>query len=174
MMKNTKTIKIMLTSVMALSLTIPALSSVSAQANTTTKAISTQATTKTKVDKLTPEQEKSLVDIAGFDNVKQFTGFYNNLRRSVAKNDKEAVANRISYPLSVYSNNHQRKILNKKQFIAEYDTIMTAKTKKALADQRLDNLFIRDQGVKIGSGEMWIAMLDDKPGVYTINQNLHD
>jgi len=51
---------------------------------------------------------------------------------------------------------------------------MTAKTKKALADQRLDHLFIRDQGVKIGSGEMWIAMLDHKPGVYTINQNLHD
>lgn len=168
-MKNTKTIKIMLTSVLALSLTIPALS-VSAQATTTSKDSSTQVTTKAKVDQLTPKQEKSLVEIAGFDNVKQFTGFYTNLRRAVAKNDKEAVAKRISYPLSVYSDKKQRKILNQKQFIAAYDTIITSKIKKALANQRLDDLFIRDQGVMVGSGEMWIASLNNKIGVYTINQ----
>ncbi|MFD1992376.1 hypothetical protein ACFSGI_20595 [Paenibacillus nicotianae] len=172
-MKNTKTIKIMLTSVLALSLTIPALS-VSAQATTTSKDSSTQATTQAKVDQLTPKQEKSLVEIAGFDNVKQFTGFYTNLRRAVAKNDKEAVAKRISYPLSVYSDKKQRKILNQKQFVAAYDTIITAEIKKALANQRLDDLFIRDQGVMVGSGEIWMAILNNKLGVYTINQKLHD
>lgn len=170
-MNNTKALKIMVTSVLALSISIPALS-VSAQA-TTVKATTTQTATPAKVDHLTAEQEKSLIHIAGFDNVKQFTGFYANLRRAVAQNNKEAVAQRISYPLSIYSNSKKRSILNKKQFIAEYDQIMTTEVKKALANQRLDKLFIRDQGVMVGNGEIWMAILDNKLGVYTINQQIH-
>lgn len=170
-MNNTKALKIMVTSVLALSISIPALS-VSAQA-TTVKATTTQTATPTKVDHLTTEQEKSLIYVAGFDNVKQFTGFYANLRRAVAQNNKEAVAQRISYPLSIYSNSKKRSILNKKQFIAEYDKIMTTEVKKALANQRLDELFIRDQGVMVGNGEIWMAILDNKLGVYTINQQIH-
>jgi hypothetical protein len=170
-MNNTKALKIMVTSVLALSISIPALS-VSAQA-TTVKATTTQTATPAKVDHLTAEQEKSLINVAGFDNVKQFTGFYANLRRAVAQNNKEAVAQRISYPLSIYSNSKKRSILNKKQFIAEYDKIMTTEVKKALANQRLDELFIRDQGVMVGNGEIWMAILDNKLGVYTINQQIH-
>lgn len=170
-MKNTKVIKIMVTSVLALSISIPVLS-VSAQA-TTVKATTTQKATPAKVDHLTAEQQKSLINVAGFDNVKQFTGFYANLRRAVAQNNKEAVAQRISYPLSIYSNSKKRSILNKKQFIAEYDKIMTTEVKKALANQRLDDLFIRDQGVMVGNGEIWMAILDNKLGVYTINQQIH-
>lgn len=170
-MNNTKALKIMVTSVLALSISIPALS-VSAQA-TTVKATTTQTATPAKVDHLTAEQQKSLIEVAGFDNVKQFTGFYANLRRAVAQNNKEAVAQRISYPLSIYSNSKKRSILNKKQFIAEYDKIMTTEVKKALANQRLDELFIRDQGVMVGNGEIWMAILDNKLGVYTINQQIH-
>lgn len=170
-MNNTKALKIMVTSVLALSISIPALS-VSAQA-TTVKATTTQTATPAKVDHLTAEQQKSLIEVAGFDNVKQFTGFYANLRRAVAQNNKEAVAQRISYPLSLYSNSKKRSILNKKQFIAEYDQIMTTEVKKALANQRLDDLFIRDQGVMVGNGEIWMAILDNKLGVYTINQQIH-
>lgn len=170
-MNNTKALKIMVTSVLALSISIPALY-VSAQA-TTVKATTTQTATPAKVDHLTAEQQKSLIEVAGFDNVKQFTGFYANLRRAVAQNNKEAVAQRISYPLSIYSNSKKRSILNKKQFIAEYDQIMTTEVKKALANQRLDKLFIRDQGVMVGNGEIWMAILDNKLGVYTINQQIH-
>lgn len=167
-----KGLTIVMTSVLALSITAPALS-VSAQSNTTTKEVTAKTTTKAKVDHLTAEQQKSLIEVAGFDNVKQFTGFYANLRRAVAQNNKEAVAKRINYPLSVYSNSKKRSILDQKQFIAEYDKIMTTEVKKALANQRLDELFIRDQGVMVGRGEIWMAILDNKLGVYTINQQIH-
>ncbi|MFD1992375.1 hypothetical protein ACFSGI_20590 [Paenibacillus nicotianae] len=174
-MNMKKGITIVMTSVLAGSIALPALS-VSAQADTTASTVSTVASTeststaKAKVDKLTAEQEKRLVSVAGFDNVKQFTGFYANLRRAVANGNKEAVAKRISYPLVINSNNKKRSILKESQFITEYNTIMTAKVKKALANQRLDELFIRDMGVMIGDGELWIAPINNKPGIYAINQ----
>jgi hypothetical protein len=168
-----KRITIVMTSVLALSISIPVLS-VSAQADATKTEASTVASTATttsaKVDQLTAEQEKRLVSVAGFDNVKQFTGFYANLRRAVANNNKEAVAKRIAYPLVINSSNKKRSILNQAQFITEYNTIMTTKVKKALANQRLDDLFIRDMGVMIGDGEIWIAPINNKPGIYAINQ----
>lgn len=168
-----KGITVMTTSVLALSIFIPTLS-VSAQSDSlkteVTTVASTATTTSAKVDQLTAEQEKRLVSVAGFDNVKQFTGFYANLRRAVAKDNKEAVSKRISYPLVINSNNKKRSILNQTQFITEYNTIMTSKVKKALANQRLDELFIRDMGVMIGNGELWIAPINNKPGIYAINQ----
>lgn len=169
-MNYKKGLTMVITSALALSVSIPMVSA-SAQTDTSTtqKTVSTKATTKAKADQLTAEQQKRLVSIAGFDNAKQFTSFYTNLRRAVANNDKEAVAKRISYPLSVHSDNSKKKILNEKQFIAEYDTIITAKVKKALAEQRLDDLFINYQGVMVGNGDIWIAILNHKLGVFTIN-----
>jgi hypothetical protein len=174
-MNRKKGITIVMTSMLAVTLSMPAFSA-SAQTNTTTTepTVSTvdskQTTTPIKADQLTAEQQKRLVSVAGFDNVKQFTGFYANLRRAVAKGNKEAVAKRISYPLVINSSNKKRSILNQSQFITEYNTIMTAKVKKALANQRLDELFIRDMGVMIGDGELWIAPVNNKPGIYAINQ----
>lgn len=171
-MNRKKAIAIVITSILASSISVQTLSA-SAQADTTTTASSTVAPTTTtatpNVDKLTAEQEKNLVNVAGFDNVKQFTGYFANLRRAVANNNKEAVAKRVSYPLIINSSSKKRSILNEKQFIAEYNTIITAKIKKALAAQRLDDLFIRDMGVKIGDGELWIAPINSKPGIYAIN-----
>lgn len=164
-MNRKKGIAIVMTSMLAVTLSMPAFSA-SAQTNTTT----TETTTPIKADQLTAEQQKRLVNVAGFDNVKQFTGFYANLRRAVAKGNKEAVAKRISYPLVINSSNKKRSILNQSQFITEYNTIMTTKVKKALANQRLDELFIRDMGVMIGDGELWIAPVNNKPGIYAINQ----
>lgn len=174
-MNRKKRSAIVMTSMLAVTLSMPAFSA-SAQTNTATTepmvstVASTETTTPIKADQLTAEQQKRLVSVAGFDNVKQFTGFYANLRRAVAKGNKEAVAKRISYPLVINSSNKKRSILNQSQFITEYNTIMTAKVKKALANQRLDELFIRDMGVMIGDGELWIAPINNKPGIYAINQ----
>jgi len=172
-MKRNKGITIVMTSMLAVTISMPTFSA-SAQTDTTPSTVSTVSSTETttpvKADQLTAEQQKRLVSVAGFDNVKQFTGFYANLRRAVAKGNKEAVAQRISYPLVINSSTKKRSILNASQFVTEYNTIMTAKVKKALANQRMDELFIRDMGVMIGDGELWIAPVNNKPGIYAINQ----
>ncbi|MFD1887252.1 hypothetical protein [Paenibacillus wenxiniae] len=112
-----------------------------------------------------------LVNVAGFDSAKQFTGYFANLKRAVAKGNLDAVAKRVSYPLAVnQADGKRRSILNEKQFLKEYSSIMTSKVRNALANQNVNDVFINYRGVMVGNGELWIGVVGGKPGIYAVNQ----
>ncbi|GGJ03284.1 hypothetical protein [Paenibacillus hunanensis] len=112
-----------------------------------------------------------LVNVAGFDSAKQFTGYFTNLKRAVANGNRDAVAKRVSYPLAVnQADGKRRSILNEKQFLKEYNSIMTSKVRNALANQNVNDVFINYRGVMVGNGELWIGVVGGKPGIYAVNQ----
>lgn len=104
---------------------------------------------------------------AGIDDPKAFIKMFEIAKTAVAVGDKEAVAELVLFPLRVNAET-SREVTSKKEFIDQYDTIITDPVKAALAKQKVDELFVRDQGVMVGAGEIWFGASAEEPQVYGI------
>ncbi|MGN7760531.1 hypothetical protein [Paenibacillus sp. 22594] len=109
-------------------------------------------------------------EIAGIKNPVVFEHNFSLLQKYVKAGKKSDVANLMVYPLKVNNKGKTIEIKTKKDFIAKYDKIMTAKVKKALLAQKLDKVFINSKGVMIGNGELWMGQFGEQVGVIAINQ----
>lgn len=87
--------------------------------------------------------------------------FFDELKKAVAADDKQAVASMVEYPFQARINDKAVKIRDKKHFIAGYDKIITPKVKNAVAKQTYPTLFANWQGVMIGDGEVWFSGIGD-------------
>jgi len=99
------------------------------------------------------------------------------LQTAVSNNDRNAVADRIAFPLST-NLAHKRSKASREQFLLHYDEIVNAKVRGAIANARFRShddhacVFWNAQGVMLGDGEVWIN--DDaqgEPKVITINND---
>ncbi|WCN39435.1 hypothetical protein [Aneurinibacillus uraniidurans] len=104
--------------------------------------------------------------IAGIEQPKKFEAFFVKFQTLVAEGDKKEVANYMKYPVVV--NGKETANQTKKQFIKNYDKIFTPKVKKALANQKVENLFVNAQGVMVGDGEIWFGVSTQKPERYQV------
>lgn len=109
-------------------------------------------------------------EVAGIKNPMVFDHNFSLLQKFVKEGNKSEVANLMVYPLKVNNNGKTTEIKTKKDFVAKYDKIMTAKVKKALLAQKTDKLFVNWKGVMVGNGEMWIGQFGEQVGVFVINQ----
>lgn len=100
---------------------------------------------------------------AGFSDPQGFKQFLLRLRSWVANSEKDSVANVLHYPL------RNPKVKDKQQFLAQYDTIVNERVKKALREQNLRQIFRRDQGAMIGNGELWFIQSGDRFLISAIN-----
>lgn len=81
--------------------------------------------------------------------------FLSRLQAAVRAGDRSAVIKLISFPLRVNSQSRSRVYRDRQSVERDFDLIFTAKVKQAILAQRADQLFVRDQGVMIGNGEVW-------------------
>lgn len=102
---------------------------------------------------------------------KPFAEFFPKLQKAIASGDKAAVAAMVNYPFVAYSKAGSIQIKDAKHFIADYDKLITAKVKAAVAKQTYATLFTNSQGVMIGDGEIWFDQVGDnmEVKVYAIN-----
>jgi len=112
----------------------------------------------------------NLFAVAGIKDPTAFTSYFEKLQKNVAKNNKTAVADSISFPLRVNHNGKSVMIKTKKEFIAKYDKIMTAQVKKKLLAQKVDKLFVNWKGVMVGDGEVWLGQTKDQLSIIAINR----
>ncbi|WP_289139200.1 hypothetical protein [uncultured Brevibacillus sp.] len=75
----------------------------------------------------------------------------------------------MKYPLRVNKVGASRFVHSEKQFLTEYDLIMTGKVRQALLQQIVTNTFVNDQGVMVGDGELWLGQFGNKFGIFAIN-----
>jgi len=108
--------------------------------------------------------------VAGIKDPAAFTSYFEKLQKNVAKNNKAAVADSITFPLRVNHNGKSVMIKTKKDFIAKYDKIMTATVKKKLLAQNVDKLFVNWKGVMVGDGEVWLGQTKDHISIIAINR----
>lgn len=92
-----------------------------------------------------------------FGDHKPYADFFSKLQTAVGAGDKQTVAGMVDYPFQARIGGKAVKINDTKHFVADYDKIITAKVKGAVAKQTYPTLFASWQGVMIGDGEVWFA-----------------
>ena len=80
-----------------------------------------------------------------------------DLQASVAKHDTAAVANLVHYPIKVNPGKHPFTVKNQKEFIKDYDRIITPDISDVILKQKYETLFVNTQGAMLGEGEVWIT-----------------
>ncbi len=76
---------------------------------------------------------------------------------AVRAGDGAAAAEYVIFPIVVRSGPAPVEIADAAAFAANYDAIVTPQVAEAVQDQPWDALFVRDQGVMLGNGEVWFA-----------------
>lgn len=83
--------------------------------------------------------------------------FFEELKKAVAENDKEAVASMVDYPFQARIDGKAVTIRDTAHFVADYDKVFTANVEEAISNQTYPDLFANWQGVMIGNGEVWFS-----------------
>jgi len=85
---------------------------------------------------------------------------HRNARRfweAVARNDAAAVASTIRYPIKVTVSGKVVTLRGPKDLTANYAAIFTPAYRESIARALPRNMFVRDQGIMLGSGQVWFG-----------------
>ena len=106
-----------------------------------------------------------------FGSHESYQKFFDALKKAIAADDKAAVAAMVDYPFQARIGGKAVKIRDAAHFVSDYDKIITAKVKQAVAQQTYAGLFANWQGVSIGDGEIWFSGVgkDNKVKITAIN-----
>jgi hypothetical protein len=107
--------------------------------------------------------------VAGISDPAHVTLFLARLKQAVAADDHAAVAALVRYPLTVSSDGRSTTYRNAAALSANYARVFTPEVEAAVTAARPDNLFVRDQGVMIGNGEIWMNEVGGSMKIITVN-----
>jgi hypothetical protein len=97
---------------------------------------------------------------ARIESVLGHAGLYESsikaFQHAVAVGSKEDVAAFIRYPIKVTINGQTKVIRSPEAFVKQYDEIMTPEIVNAVKNQAYGDLFVNDQGVMFGDGQVWM------------------
>lgn len=77
--------------------------------------------------------------------------FWNAVRR----NDRRTVAAGVSYPVEANLGGSRQRLVDEQALLAAYDRIFTPGYRAAIGRALPHNLFVSDQGIMLGDGEVW-------------------
>jgi hypothetical protein len=109
--------------------------------------------------KLPPEIEASYRD-QNFDPLAAYYGF-RRVKAAFRSGDVELLARVSHYPVGI-TGKVRRTIRNDNQLSAAKDTVMDPRIREAVAKSTFETVFVRDKGMMLGEGEVWITQ--DKTG----------
>ena len=104
--------------------------------------------------KLTPEIEASY-RAQNFDPLEAYYGF-RRVKAAFRSGDIALLARVTHYPLTV-TGKVRRTIRNRDQLIAAKDTVMNPHIREVVANASFETIFVRDKGMMLGGGEVWIT-----------------
>ena len=114
----------------------------------------------------------STVDALGTKTAAGARAFLTQLQAAVQSNNKEQIAEMISYPLLVLSSVKRTHIAKKQAFLSNYTLIFTEPVRDAILHQTAQCLFGNSTGAMVGNGEVWFV--EQTPGqwkIVTINES---
>lgn len=76
---------------------------------------------------------------------------------AVRMDDRKTVAASIAYPISVQLPAGKKRLHGSAELTALYDAIFSPEYRKALSEALPRNMFVRDQGIMLGHGEVWFG-----------------
>ncbi|HIE5096882.1 hypothetical protein WG628_00430 [Stenotrophomonas maltophilia] len=83
----------------------------------------------------------------------QYEKVFNAFKTAVVGGDRAAVVEQLRFPLNIAGG---KKISGPGEFQRSYEKIITPAVLKAVSEQSFDTVFVNQQGVMIGSGQVWL------------------
>ncbi|HDS1551590.1 TPA: hypothetical protein QEK98_003866 [Stenotrophomonas maltophilia] len=83
----------------------------------------------------------------------QFEKVFNAFKAAVVGGDRAAVVEQVRFPLNISDG---KKITGPGEFQRNYEKIITPAVVKAVSEQDFGKAFVNQQGVMIGSGQVWL------------------
>ncbi len=105
--------------------------------------------------KLSPEVEASYRDLK-FDPLAAYYSF-RRVKAAFRSGDIQILARVTNYPLSIIRK-AKRTIRNREQFIAAKETLMSPRLREVVAESSFETVFVRDKGMMLGDGAVWITL----------------
>lgn len=101
-------------------------------------------------------------DVSGaIDNVlgdhREFERAFVSIQAAVQEEDAAALAEWVAYPLTARIDGDELTVEDADDFVAQYDAIIAPEIADVVANQKYEELFVNDQGVMFGSGQLWIS-----------------
>jgi hypothetical protein len=114
----------------------------------------------------------STVDALGAKTAAGARAFLAQLQAAVQSNNKEQIAEMISYPLLVLRSGKRIHIAKKQAFLSNYSLILTDPVRDAILHQTAQCLFGNSSGAMVGNGEVWfVEQAPDQWKIVTINES---
>lgn len=99
-----------------------------------------------------------------FGSHEEYKTFLADLQKAAAADDKKAVTAMVAYPFTTKVAGKDTEFKDAKALTAAYDDVFTPATLLAIKNQTYETLFANQQGVMIGSGQVWFAqIMSDDP-----------
>ncbi|MBN5143223.1 hypothetical protein JY471_11855 [Stenotrophomonas maltophilia] len=83
----------------------------------------------------------------------QYEKVFNAFRTAVVGGDRAAVVEEVRFPLNIANG---KKITGPGEFQRSYEKIITPAVVKAVSEQDFGKVFVNQQGVMIGDGQVWL------------------
>ncbi|MEP7239604.1 MAG: hypothetical protein ABI697_01850 [Devosia sp.] len=101
------------------------------------------------------EVDSQIGDLQG--NAALFHVAFDAVQKAVAADDAEALADWLLYPMQAVGDDGPVSVDDRAEFIAKYPHLFTAAVKAAVTAQSYEDLFVNDQGVMFGDGQLWMG-----------------
>ena len=98
--------------------------------------------------------------------------FLRKLQAGVQAYDSSAVADLVCFPVRVNDPGEASTRIARDAFLREYNDIITDNVRAAVLRQSTADLFIRDQGIMIGDGQIWFCPKDNFYGIIAVNRGV--
>lgn len=117
--------------------------------------------------------DQSRFYVAGIDSDQMVSDFLDTVKQAVANDDRKKVASLIQYPMGIYDGGELIKTYPDSASVLEsYDTIFDDEVKSELAKATFDTLFVTQEGVMIGQGQIWFNEFDGAMKIMVV-QNIN-
>ena len=104
--------------------------------------------------KLSPEIEASYRSL-NFDPLEAYDGF-RRVKAAFRSGDVSLLARVVHHPLAI-TGKVRRTIRNREQLLAAREVVLDPRIRKVVATSSFEAAFVRDKGVMLGEGEVWIT-----------------
>lgn len=103
---------------------------------------------------------------AGIEDDHQFERWFKKFQEFVGHENRDKIGDLIYYPVDVRINHKEVRIKNKREFLYRYSEMFTKEVKDIIKNQTIRGLNVSDKGVMVGNGEVWINVIENKPGFW--------
>lgn len=117
--------------------------------------------------------DQSRFHVAGIDDDQEVSDFLDTIKQAVAQDNREKIASLIRYPMGIYDGGELiRTYPNSASVLENYDSIVTDQVKSTLSTTNFDGLFVTQEGVMVGQGQIWFNQIDGDMKIMVI-QNIN-